>query len=682
MKPSVQKVYIPLILGTVVFGCYLGTIAPVVYLGDSGELTASAFSLGIPHASGFPLYSLLGKIFCMIPIGSIGFRMNLMSAFFSALTVGLIYTIILRITSSALSSAVAASYLAFMPLFWSQTAFAEVYPLHTFFVALMIRLLWWWDENKGFRRLLLFVFIAGLSFGNHMQTVMLAPPVLYLIISGNKRSLLNFRNFIIISLFFSLALSLYLYLPIRTEAGAAIHWGDPNTIERFFGHVTTKSYRESYVFGASPSEYLSRAGEALGVVITQYGVLLLLALWGWIKAPSTRWRIFFATVVLFDLTYSVFLNVISFEITPFMLPTSVILTVLMGVGMADVLKVIRETPRIGSNLKKTVKTACCLIPAIPIVSNFGLCDQSRNYTAYEHAVNIFRTADHGSTIFLDGDNNVFPVAYGRIVEGMGEGITLYDVHNVIFKWSLETNPYTFTGTWDEFKNAVVKRIIMKRVTGGVYFAVFNPFAISVPDGFRLRPRGILKEVVSVESDSGQKNASSPWGYYYEESLRDNFERDYMNREVRGHYYLWRGQDMILSGRVSEGLKLLKTASRIGYNDTSIHSDIGIFLTDMGFFDEARKELEKALIYHDDLSGIYNNWGYYYQKRGDYEKAIVSFEKALQLAPDNYAYYNNLAFTLNRMGNREEAVLVFKKSLSIRDKQPEIKDFIKKDRSAE
>ena len=60
------------------FGIYLKTICPVVYLGDSGELTAAAYSLGIPHNSGYPLYCIIGKIFCLIPIGNIGFRMNLM----------------------------------------------------------------------------------------------------------------------------------------------------------------------------------------------------------------------------------------------------------------------------------------------------------------------------------------------------------------------------------------------------------------------------------------------------------------------------------------------------------------------------------------------------------------------------------------------------------------------------
>jgi len=90
----------------------------------------------------------------------------------------------------------------------------------------------------------------------------------------------------------------------------------------------------------------------------------------------------------------------------------------------------------------------------------------------------------------------------------------------------------------------------------------------------------------------------------------------------------------------------------------------------------RRELEKALNFYDNLSGVRNNWGYYHHKMGNYEKAVASFKKAIKLAPDNHAYYNNLGFTLSRMGNKEEAMPVFRQSLSIRENQPIIKEFVK------
>ena len=666
----------PLLLPITVFGVYLCTTAPVVYLGDSGELTVAAFSLGIPHPSGYPLYSLLGKIFCMIPFGNVGFRMNLMSAFFSALTVSLVYTIIFRITSSILSSAVAAVFLAFTPLFWSQTISAEVYPLHTFFVALMIRLLWWWDENKEYHRLLIFVFVTGLSFGNHMQTVMLAPAVLFLIISGDKRAIFNLRRLITISTLFILPLAIYLYLPIRTNAGVAIHWGDPDSIGRFLAHVTARAHRGSYVFSLGTMEYLARSVDALKVVFAQYGILLLLCSWGWLKLRSVRWKIFFAAMVLFDFVYTIFLNIISFEITPFTLPTSIAMAILLGVGINNVFSLIKRWKMIGSNMKKIAAAACCAIPVIPLIFNFGVCNQSRNYTAYEHTVNIFRTADLGSTIFLDGDNNLFPAAYGRIIEGIGEGITLYDVHNLIFRWSLEKYPVRFKGTWVEFESMILKTIMTER-TKRVYFAVINPFAASVPTGYHSIPYGTLRRVVTDAYLPKKDNLGNIWDYYYTESFHDDFIRDYMTREVCSRYFYRYGESLLLTMQVAEGLKQLSIASKIGYDDTSIHSDIGVLLTDRGFFDEARNELEKALVYHDDLSRIYNNWGYYYHKKDNCEQAITSFRKALQLTPNNYTYHNNLGVILYKAGKKKEALLTFKKSLSINNDQPAIAELIKK-----
>ncbi len=130
------------------FSFYLMTTCPSVYLGDSGELTAAAFSIGIPHNSGYPLYCLVGKFFCLLPIGNIGFRMNLMSCFFSAAAVCLVVAFVLRLTASRIAALTAGLALAFTPLLWSQATCAEVYSLHAFLVILMITLLRWWDESQ------------------------------------------------------------------------------------------------------------------------------------------------------------------------------------------------------------------------------------------------------------------------------------------------------------------------------------------------------------------------------------------------------------------------------------------------------------------------------------------------------------------------------------------------------
>ena len=671
--------YIPGILVISLFGVYLSTMCPTVYLGDSGELTTAAYCLGIAHNSGYPFYALWGKLFCFIPLGNIAFRLNLMSTVFAVLTLWLVYSLLLKITSSQVSALVGSLLLAFTPVFWSQTISAEVYSLHVFFAALLIRLLWWWNEKRTFCRLACFVFVTGISLGNHMQTLMLAPAALFLILSVDHKALLNSSNLVFLTLFFLLALSLYIYLPIRTEAGAAIHWGDPNTVGRFLAHVTARSHRQSYVLTKDLLGYLIRAKEILWFVGSQFGVLLPLALWGWLKLPETRWKIFFFAVIVFDLIYSIFLNIISLEVTPFGLPSCLTLAILMGLGTAQLLRTVRECTSISIPTGKIIHVAVLLIPGIPLTFNYGLCDQGHNYIAHEHALNIFSTLDNKATLLLDGDNNIFPVMYGRIVEKMREDVTLYDRPNLFFKMpyvdQYRDGPFA---TWDELR-PIVERRIMKEAQGGVYYAVFNPSPLSVEDGRAIHPWGILYRVIDHQAPLRRDAGRSVWPHYITESLVDDFNKDFMNREVAAYFHFACGKYHLMAGHREEGLKSVELASRTGYDHPAIHSDMAVFLTDRGFFEQARLELEKALTYYENLSGVYNNWGYYYHKLGDYDKAALWYGKAIERCPDNQGYYNNLGLALYQGGRKTEAHVAFQKSLDMAPDQPKLKQFLKSER---
>ena len=72
---------------------YLSTIAPTLSFFDSGEMIAGCFTLGVSHPPGYPVYVTLGKLFSFLPLGSVAFRVNLMSSFFASMTSVLIYYI-------------------------------------------------------------------------------------------------------------------------------------------------------------------------------------------------------------------------------------------------------------------------------------------------------------------------------------------------------------------------------------------------------------------------------------------------------------------------------------------------------------------------------------------------------------------------------------------------------------
>ena len=76
------------------FCLYLLTLAPTVLEADSGEFQFVPWLPGITHPPGYPLYTLLGWLWThLLPLNDVAWRMNLLSAVFAAVTVGLTYAV-------------------------------------------------------------------------------------------------------------------------------------------------------------------------------------------------------------------------------------------------------------------------------------------------------------------------------------------------------------------------------------------------------------------------------------------------------------------------------------------------------------------------------------------------------------------------------------------------------------
>ncbi len=150
---------------------YISTLAPSVatLFDDSLEFQLVTYRLGIAHPTGYPLYTILGRLFTFLPLGDVAYRVNLMSALFGAATVSLVYLLILQIAApqkigawrtanrvpvnedssfahSPLAdlpsawpihagAAIGALLLAVGLVFWQQATIAEVYTLNAFFIS-------------------------------------------------------------------------------------------------------------------------------------------------------------------------------------------------------------------------------------------------------------------------------------------------------------------------------------------------------------------------------------------------------------------------------------------------------------------------------------------------------------------------------------------------------------------
>lgn len=168
---------------------YFYTAMPNVGLLDSGEFVVAAQHFGVPHPTGYPLWTLLAWLFQLLPIGNAAWEVNLFSGFCGALAVGvsaLLGSSMLRwmmpawgragVCAGAIIAGAFAMLFAFSFSFWTQAVIAEVYTLHVLLVGLFLLSLYWWVRRPERDLPILAAFFTfALGMSNHHLMLALAP---------------------------------------------------------------------------------------------------------------------------------------------------------------------------------------------------------------------------------------------------------------------------------------------------------------------------------------------------------------------------------------------------------------------------------------------------------------------------------------------------------------------------
>jgi len=123
------------------------TLAPDVLYSDSAEFQTLAYTLGMTHSTGYPVYLLLGRLLGFLPIGSPAWRINLLSAVGAGVTVACIFLLTRYVTRSRIGALLGCVALGLSYTFWSQAILAEVYAPGMAFLCLIVLLLWRWQET-------------------------------------------------------------------------------------------------------------------------------------------------------------------------------------------------------------------------------------------------------------------------------------------------------------------------------------------------------------------------------------------------------------------------------------------------------------------------------------------------------------------------------------------------------
>jgi hypothetical protein len=88
-----------------------------VALEDDGLFILASYYLGIAHPPGYPLFTLVGHLFSLLPFGSVAYRVHLASALFGALSCALLWLCARQLSFGRLPAHVAAFALGLSPAF-------------------------------------------------------------------------------------------------------------------------------------------------------------------------------------------------------------------------------------------------------------------------------------------------------------------------------------------------------------------------------------------------------------------------------------------------------------------------------------------------------------------------------------------------------------------------------------
>ena len=425
---------------------YFFTAARDIVVGDTPELITAAATLGVAHSPGYPLFTMLGHIFSLIPLGSIAFRINLLSVVCDSLAVGVVYLIAVRLTRSRISAAIAALALAVDPIFWQWSLEAEVFPLNNLLAAILILLVVIWNEQPVRSGVLIAAFfVAGLALTNHQTIIFLAPAFCFVLWQQRAVLFANPRTLLFGAFAVAVGLMPYGYILWASAHHPVYSWGNVSSLHDLIGLITRRSYGATRLVN-TPGYTGGPPWPRLVAFLVSFGWLAgILICAGAIESYRTRrWYFWFTAIgFIFGGPFFVWITNLNLASAPsalfvlqrFFLLSHVLLAPLMAFGVLLLAKLIAKLPPPMSIFASRVTAVICAIAiAANLFVHYRVLDQSRNFIARQFGNDVFGLAQPDSILLVSGDGFAFPLMYLQKVEHVRPDVTLIMLPTLLGDW--------------------------------------------------------------------------------------------------------------------------------------------------------------------------------------------------------------------------------------------------------
>ena len=422
---------------------YLRTLLPGIAFGDWGEMQTVSHVLGVAHPTGYPTYVLLGWLAQLAPIGSVAFRMNLMSAVLVAAALATVCAIAGRLGVRPILAIAGALALGAVGTVWAAATVAEVNPLHLLFCALLIHRALVWETRRRTADLVLGGLLVGLAAGNHLLTLFVAPFIVVFVVWVGRQELVK-RPWILVPAVLAtvLGLSVYAYIPLAAAASPPLPYNHPTTLDDVWWLVSGRQFRDQFDFLAAkgPGVFIASLGALRDLALARAtAVLPLLGLIGIgiLLVRRTAFGLLCAAILLSGAyVWANYLRLEHYLLVPWLIMAIGATVALEGIATAAT-SLARRVPAAAKG-----RTAAGLGTAVGIVAlafavvlaglNFRAADRSgdRSGDAYVDAVLEALPRDAAILSYWDAST---PLWHGKFVEGRRPDVLVVDDTNIVYE---------------------------------------------------------------------------------------------------------------------------------------------------------------------------------------------------------------------------------------------------------
>jgi len=624
---------------------YIMTVAPAYNSDDSPETTLAFYSMGIQHPPGYPLNTMLGKIFTLLPLGSLMLRANLMAVCFNLLAGFFIFLIVRELAGSKNSGAkveaaglAAAALYIFSASAWLQSTSAKgsIYALNAFMTAAcfwaLLRL------RLGVKYFYFFCFMYGLSLGNHWTSMLvIAPGILFYLFT--QRKALNLKALAAGSLFALLGSGIYIYVFLRSATHPMYAWGDTKTFKDLLWLISRAQYATAeqrhtladtaHLFTYYAGNFVMKEYPFLLSLLFIPGVFLLFK-----RKKSEAIAIAVSLVCLVFSVVSVATPPRNTEwlIKPYLVSANIFTAIFSSMGLFYFFY----------GLKTRFKpvffytSLAAVFVAMLAVNN---PHYDRYFVGYDYGRSISLTAGRGAVVFTEGDMNIGAILYETLVSR--EKYTALIPVVLQYEWYRRQVAANYPGMFNLPDNSSDMRVYIKSIIAAnrdkniFYSNVYTPQWL---EGITYYTEGLLYR---VKDSPGTRPVSDLYLrlYSYRGLLDDKTGYDEFTKrlvlENYGNAFSVFAETLRSAGQLKDSIKFYNFG--LLFNRTvPVMINMGLSYYYLKDFDNAARVWQEAADLDPKNPLPYVNMAFIYLSKRDTANALQYLDRALAIDPYNAA----------------------------------------------